>query len=63
MYADTADYSEWKNGRRATGLVRISGSDVAKNGAPLVLRGRLILASYGYQANVEQTEQHKTAYV
>jgi GPH family glycoside/pentoside/hexuronide:cation symporter len=56
MYADTADYSEWKNGRRATGLVFSAASMSQKFGASIgIAMVGWILAIYGYQANVEQT--------
>jgi len=57
MYADTADYSEDKNSRRATGLVFSAASMSQKLGASfgIALVGWL-LAFYGYKANVEQTE-------
>jgi glycoside/pentoside/hexuronide:cation symporter, GPH family len=57
MYADTADYSEWKNGRRATGLVFSAASMSQKFGASIgIALVGWILALYGYQANVEQSE-------
>jgi GPH family glycoside/pentoside/hexuronide:cation symporter len=57
MYADTADYSEWKNGRRATGLVFSAASMSQKFGASIgIAMVGWVLAIYGYQANVEQTE-------
>ncbi len=57
MYADSADYSEWKNGRRATGLVFSAASMSQKFGASIgIAMVGWILAIYGYQANVEQTE-------
>jgi len=57
MYADSADYSEWKNGRRATGLVFSAASMSQKFGASIgIALVGWILALYGYQANVEQTE-------
>lgn len=57
MYADTADYSEWKKGRRATGLVMSASLFALKFGIALGATGNAwILAAYGYQANVEQTE-------
>jgi len=57
MYADTADYSEWKNGRRATGLVFSAASMSQKFGASIgIAMVGWILAIYGYQANIEQTE-------
>jgi glycoside/pentoside/hexuronide:cation symporter, GPH family len=56
MYADTADYSEWKNGRRATGLVFSAASMSQKFGASIgIALAGWLLALYGYQANVEQT--------
>lgn len=49
MLGDAADYSEWKNGRRATGLFYSAGTFIQKTGngfaSALVL---LILAGYGY---------------
>ena len=57
MYADTADYSEWKNGRRATGLVFSAASMSQKFGASIgIAMVGWILAIYGYQANIEQSE-------
>ncbi len=57
MYADTADYSEWKNSRRATGLVFSAASMSQKFGASIgIAMVGWILAIYGYQANVEQAE-------
>lgn len=56
MYADIADYSEWRTGRRATGLVFSSSSMSQKFG--WTLGGALcgwILAAYGFEANAEQT--------
>jgi len=57
MYADIADYSEWKTGRRATGLIFSSSSMSQKFGWTLggALTGWL-LGYYGFQANVVQTE-------
>ena len=57
MFADTADYSEWKNGRRATGLVFSAASMSQKLGASfgIALVG-WILAIYGYQANIIQSD-------
>ena len=57
MFADAADYSEWKTGRRATGLV-FSASGMS-NKFGWVIGGALaatLLAVYGFQANVVQTE-------
>ncbi len=58
MYADIADFSEWKTGRRATGLIFSSSSMSQKMG--WTLGGAItgwILAAYGFQANVEQTAE------
>ncbi|MDD5506969.1 MAG: MFS transporter [Bacteroidales bacterium] len=61
MYADIADYSEWKTGRRATGLIFSSSSMSQKFGWTLggALTGWL-LGYYGFKANVIQTEDVQT---
>jgi GPH family glycoside/pentoside/hexuronide:cation symporter len=61
MYADTADYSELKTGRRATGLIFSSSSMSQKFGWSLggALTGWL-LGYYGFQANVLQTAEATT---
>ena len=61
MYADIADYSEWKTGRRATGLIFSSSSMSQKLGWTLggALTGWL-LAIYGFEANVVQTTETQT---
>ena len=58
MYADIADYSEWKTGRRATGLIFSSSSMSQKFGWSIggALTGWL-LAFFGFQANVIQTTE------
>ncbi len=58
MYADIADYSEWKTGRRATGLIFSSSSMSQKFGWSIggALTGWL-LAFFGFQANVVQTAE------
>ena len=53
MYADTADYGEWRNGRRATGLV-FSASTMSQKfgwaiGASLAV---WLLSAVGFRANV-----------
>lgn len=55
LYADTADYSEWKTGRRATGLVFSASIMSNKIGWTVgsVIAG-LILATTGFVANVAQ---------
>ena len=58
MYADVADYSEWKTGRRATGMVFATIGFALKAGLSL---GSFILlqllAMWGYKANVAQTPE------
>ncbi|MDO6566781.1 MFS transporter [Alteromonas sp. 1_MG-2023] len=56
MLGDSADYNEWRTGRRATGLVYSAGSFVQKTGGgfagALVL---LVLGSYGYDGMQVET--------
>lgn len=56
MLGDSADYSEWKHGRRATGLVYSAGTFVQKTGGgfagALVL---VVLSAYGYDGMDQQT--------
>ena len=61
MYADISDFSEWKTGRRATGLILSSSSMSQKFGWTLggALTGWL-LGYYGFQANVEQSADVQT---
>lgn len=56
MIADTADYSEWKLGRRVTGLIFSAGTFSQKLGWALgpALAGYL-LVYYDYQPNVAQS--------
>ncbi|HEY5499097.1 MAG TPA: MFS transporter, partial [Bacteroidales bacterium] len=58
MYADCADYSEWKTGNRATGLIFSSSSMSQKFGWTIggALTGWL-LAYFGFKANVVQTAE------
>ena len=56
MYADTADYGEWKFSRRATGLIFSATVFVQKVG--LAIGGAMIgwlLSYYGFVANAVQT--------
>lgn len=57
MLADTADYSEWKSGRRATGLVFSAATFAQKAGWGVggALAGWL-LAVFQFTPNVEQSE-------
>lgn len=58
MYADSADWSEWKTGRRATGLVFSASSMTQKLGWTLGGAVTLwLLAAYGFEANVDQSEE------
>lgn len=58
MLADAADFSEWKNGRRATGLVYSAGTLALKFGGGIggAITG-WTLTLYGYEPNVDQSEQ------
>ena len=55
MLGDAADYSQWKNGRRATGLVYSAGSFATKFGGGLaaVIIG-FVLSYYQYDGQNEQ---------
>lgn len=58
MYTDAADFSEWKNNRRATGLIMAASLFALKLG--LSLGGALvgwILAYHGYVANAVQSPE------
>jgi GPH family glycoside/pentoside/hexuronide:cation symporter len=58
MYADTADYSEYTTGRRATGLVFSASSMSQKLGWTLGGAVTLwLLAFYGFEANVDQSPE------
>ena len=55
MYADTADYSEWKCGRRATGLVFSAASFAQKLGWAIGGGGTgWLLAYFGYVPSIAQ---------
>jgi glycoside/pentoside/hexuronide:cation symporter, GPH family len=56
MLGDTADWSEWKNGRRATGLIFSAGTLSMKLGTAFAAAiSGWMLAGFGYVANVDQT--------
>jgi len=56
MYADTADYAEWKKGRRATGLIFSASIFSQKQGWAVGAAFSLILLnSVGFVANQAQT--------
>ncbi len=58
MIADTADYSEWKNGRRATGLFFSAATFAQKAGWGIgaYLAG-MVLTMFNYKANAPVTEE------
>jgi GPH family glycoside/pentoside/hexuronide:cation symporter len=61
MYADTADYNEWKHGRRATAMTFSAASFAQKLGGSLGSAGMLwILAAIGYVANEAQSGASQT---
>jgi len=56
MYADTADYNEWRNGRRATAMTFSAATFAQKLGGSLGSAGMLwVLAAIGYAANQAQS--------
>ena len=58
MFADVADYAEWKTGRRTTGVIYATIMFALKTG--LSLGGALagwLLSAYGYRPNVVQTPE------
>ncbi|HEX3718072.1 MAG TPA: MFS transporter [Verrucomicrobiae bacterium] len=58
IYADVADYSEWKNGRRATGIIFATIGFALKAGLSLGSASFLWLMSlYDYHANQPQTPE------
>ncbi len=61
MYADTADYGEWRHGRRNTGLIFAAAVMAQKGGGAVagMLNGAL-LTVFGYVANVEQSARSLT---
>ncbi|MEM9387499.1 MAG: glycoside-pentoside-hexuronide (GPH):cation symporter [Pseudomonadota bacterium] len=57
MYADTADYNEWKKGRRATAMTFSAATFAQKLGGSLGSAGMLwMLAAIGYAANTAQDD-------
>ena len=62
MYADVADYSEWKNGRRATGLVFSAATFSQKLGGAL---GAAVpgwtLAAYAFRPPIDGVQQEQGA--
>lgn len=64
MYADTADYNEWRTGRRATGMTFAAATFSQKFGTALaaVLMG-WVFTALGYVANTDQTHKSQTGIV
>jgi len=61
MYADTADYNEWLNGRRATAMTFSAASFAQKLGGSLGSAMMLwLLAALGYVANEAQSGASQT---
>lgn len=57
MYADTADYNEWLNGRRATAMAFSAATFAQKLGGALGAAGMLwVLAAFGYAAKEAQSD-------
>lgn len=64
MYADAADYNEWKSGRRATAMTFSAATFSQKLGGALGSAGILwVLASMGYAANTVQEGASLTSIV
>lgn len=64
MLADSADYNEWKTGRRATGMTFSAASFSQKMGGALgSFAIGAVLASIGYAANEAQTDASQTGIV
>jgi Na+/melibiose symporter-like transporter len=56
IYADVADFSEWKTGRRATGMIFATIGFALKAGLALGSASFLwLMGMYGYEANQAQT--------
>jgi glycoside/pentoside/hexuronide:cation symporter, GPH family len=61
MYADTADYNEWKTGRRATAMTFSAATFAQKIGGSFGSAGMLwVLAAIGYAANQAQSGASET---
>jgi GPH family glycoside/pentoside/hexuronide:cation symporter len=61
MYADVADYNEWRTGRRATGLTFAAATFSQKLGtavAAMVMGS--VFSALGYVANTTQTAKSQT---
>ncbi|HET6396678.1 MAG TPA: MFS transporter [Pseudoxanthomonas sp.] len=61
MYADCADYTEWKTGRRATAMTFAAATFSQKLGGAMASAGiAWLLAAMGYVANQAQSEASRT---
>lgn len=61
MYADTADYNEWRTGRRATALTFAAATFSQKLGTALAAAVMgWVFTALGYVANVAQTSRSQT---
>ncbi|ACR14634.1 sugar transporter [Teredinibacter turnerae T7901] len=57
MYADSADYNEWKTGRRATAMTFSAATFAQKLGGAMGSAGMLwVLAAFGYAAKAAQSD-------
>lgn len=57
MYADSADYNEWKTGRRATAMTFSAATFAQKLGGAMGSAGMLwVLAAFGYAAKTAQSD-------
>ncbi|PCK08649.1 MAG: MFS transporter [Alteromonadaceae bacterium] len=64
MYADAADFNEWKNGRRATAMTFSAATFSQKLGGTVAsIAIASVLASIGYSANQVQTGASQTGIV
>ncbi len=64
MYADTADYNEWRTGRRATALTFAAATFSQKLGTALAAAVMgWVFAALGYVANVTQSAKSQTGIV
>jgi GPH family glycoside/pentoside/hexuronide:cation symporter len=64
MYADTADYNEWRTGRRATGLTFAAATFSQKLGTALAAACMgWLFTLLGYVANAEQSAESQTGIV
>jgi GPH family glycoside/pentoside/hexuronide:cation symporter len=64
MYADTADYNEWRTGRRATAMTFAAATFSQKLGTALAaaMMG-WVFTALGYVANAAQTAKSQTGIV